>query len=1171
MTTTDQLSWKGFRGRRGNRKPSRWSLSVRLLMWMLGVPLLLLVVFYARLLAGPLDVSYFRGPVEQAVRAGLPPNSDLEIGKLTLSLDQGLAPVLRFSPVTLTDKQAGASIRARALDIGFSPVFALIGQPSAVVTLDAPKLQVVQDLLGPRLAQFDVREEKGTGETVASVLSGRAGAPSVGILADGVTLHKQGSSSTLSTLRSDNDWLVYNIDAIERALHDLLGQARSGRFSRFSLREGHIEMLDPVYGLVRRLEDVSFSVTPKSGGGETRGRFSAKIGNYETRGVFSRKLDEGGSPVLSVSVSNLDFATLMPFLDDPGSKIAVRGAGQLDGQFHFAGPGGAVTTGTLDVDLSGTKLRMRRRLFPIERARMRLEWAPSTATFTLNEAPIAIAKSSALVKGSFVMGVDKRFGPTVSMSIKARDVAITPLDMKPPATPFTELQMQAWSAPLYGAMGIDRLVVRKPGVEVRAKGRIDMVRDGVGLKLVVGGEGASAEDLKRLWPFFVADKGREWFVSHIARGQVKSATARFDFPVGSLPLDDSEIVPWTKDSVRIDLIGDNVELSGVEQFPAVRSQGEVQFSMRDGALNVRAQKGVVGTDPGEAQLAGVNFAMDLTDPKNTKLDIAGELSGDLPVVAKRLVAALGEGTAALKLPVAPEKLKGQIAAKLTASLKLDAAGEVRSMDYRATGSVAGFSAQTPIDGHELSKGDFNFSAQPDQYQIIGKVGVDGALIDLGIKGKPDGSSPLVTSTLDSEALKKLGYDLSEFITGPIQVEAAPKTDGSLDVQIDIKQARLEVRDLGLNKAAGIAGNLKARILQDGTHVRLSDVSIGFAGVRLAGEMLFDTEKGLLSADFSDFALSEGDKAQLSVKPRGKGFAVTVRGDQLDLKPMLERYFALNKVSTGGPQSTAIRQEIMVDAELKRALGYYSTTAYNLDLKLDLAGEDLRSVSLQAQFGQGNSVSITTNSVSNGRVMTAAAKDAGTLLRFLNVYPRLLGGTGSLVMHTDPKTRVDRGEIRLRDFSIADEKNVAEVLGNHKDSRALIAQQNRVNFKDARGKFVRRSDRIEVKEAVVDGGDIGGTLRGFIYTKKRQYDLNGTYVPLFALNNVFQKIPIFGPLLGGRDGEGLIGVTFAIRGNLDNPNFLVNPASLLLPGVFRTLTEFRAKEAPREKAPAPSGQ
>src|SRR5690606_21590442 len=154
-----------------------------------------------------------------------------------------------------------------------------------------------------------------------------------------------------------------------------------------------------------------------------------------------------------------------------------------------------------------------------------------------------------------------------------------------------------------------------------------------------------------------------------------------------------------------------------------------------------------------------------------------------------------------------------------------------------------------------------------------------------------------------------------------------------------------------------------------------------------------------------------------------------------------------------------------------------------------------------------------------------------------------------------------GQLIMRNFGIVDEANVIEVLGNHSDSRAAIAASNRLDFEAGQVDFVRKSDRVEVLNAVLAGDTVGGSLRGFIYTDRRQYDLNGTYVPLFGLNNAFSQIPILGPLLGGRNGEGLVGVTFAVRGPLNQPQFLVNPLSLLAPGFLRELFEFRSRELP----------
>jgi hypothetical protein len=283
-----------------------------------------------------------------------------------------------------------------------------------------------------------------------------------------------------------------------------------------------------------------------------------------------------------------------------------------------------------------------------------------------------------------------------------------------------------------------------------------------------------------------------------------------------------------------------------------------------------------------------------------------------------------------------------------------------------------------------------------------------------------------------------------------------------------------------------------------------------------------------------------------------------------MKPMLKRFFSLEEGSTGGPQATTISQTIVIDAELDRALGHFRTTAFNLDLELALRGTDIRRAELQAQFGDNRSISVTTNPTPDGKVMSVVFNDLGTLLRLMGIYPNIEGGEGSLVLETITERKLDQGKFILGDFAIVNEDNVAQILGNHKESRQLIASQNKLQFRGGEADFVRRSDRIEIKEAILTGDSVGGTARGFIYTDSRQYDLAGTYVPLFGLNNVFQKLPIFGPLLGGREGEGLFGVTFAIQGALDNPDFKVNPVSALVPGMFRRIFEYRAREQPRQQ-------
>ena len=86
----------------------------------------------------------------------LPPGSKLELGEMALAVEGYAWPVIQFSPVTYRDTNTGAKVQMDALEVGFSPIRALIGQPGASVTIVGPHLQVNQDLFGPRLSSFEI-------------------------------------------------------------------------------------------------------------------------------------------------------------------------------------------------------------------------------------------------------------------------------------------------------------------------------------------------------------------------------------------------------------------------------------------------------------------------------------------------------------------------------------------------------------------------------------------------------------------------------------------------------------------------------------------------------------------------------------------------------------------------------------------------------------------------------------------------------------------------------------------------------------------------------------------------------------------------------------------------------------------------------------------------------
>jgi hypothetical protein len=73
-----------------------------------------------------------------------------------------------------------------------------------------------------------------------------------------------------------------------------------------------------------------------------------------------------------------------------------------------------------------------------------------------------------------------------------------------------------------------------------------------------------------------------------------------------------------------------------------------------------------------------------------------------------------------------------------------------------------------------------------------------------------------------------------------------------------------------------------------------------------------------------------------------------------------------------------------------------------------------------------------------------------------------------------------------------------------------------------------------------------------------------------LNNVLSAIPVFGNLVTSRKGEGILGLTYQMKGNIAEPSILVNPLSMFTPGILRRIFEFGPPKPPAVTNPPAAG-
>ena len=214
-----------------------------------------------------------------------------------------------------------------------------------------------------------------------------------------------------------------------------------------------------------------------------------------------------------------------------------------------------------------------------------------------------------------------------------------------------------------------------------------------------------------------------------------------------------------------------------------------------------------------------------------------------------------------------------------------------------------------------------------------------------------------------------------------------------------------------------------------------------------------------------------------------------------------------------------------------------------------------------------------------RKLVALTDDAGQAFRLIGFYPNLQGGQMRLDVNLDGKGPAEKtGLLLVERFQILGDPIVSELLQTNDGSSSYTEAGKRpsrkierqtTEFDWMRAPFSVGYNQFVLEDAELRGPLLGAALRGKADFKLQGVDIGGTYVPLQGLNAAVGGIPLFGQLLAGPKGEGVLGITFRIYGPMAQPQVVVNPLSMIAPGIFREmfqLTTQNPRVIPRDEKP-----
>ncbi|AZO01806.1 MULTISPECIES: DUF3971 domain-containing protein [unclassified Mesorhizobium] len=683
---------------------------------------------------------------------------------------------------------------------------------------------------------------------------------------------------------------------------------------------------------------------------------------------------------------------------------------------------------------------------------------------------------------------------------------------------------------------------------------VDNGPPGVSLSLNV--HGMPVSHVKQLWPWFSARNARLWVLGNLFGGTVTDANLQFQVVPGRL----GNGVPLTGDEVfgRFQIEGSRFDTAG--RIPPVRDAvGVVAFHGND--VDIALSSGSVYMPSGRT-VAASGGTLTIKNA-NRPIVVGGldiDVAGEAPAIAE--LASYEPINAMRHVGLAPEDLSGTVTGHVRADIPLTRGMDTSKLDWLVSLDYQDLSLAKSFEDQTVTEADGSITVGPKQAVISADAKLNGipAELDLVEPLADDGParSRKVTLILDDKTRNASMPGLSDLLSGTIKVAIDKSGEDAQQVSADLTNARLDIPWAGWSKGAGIPAKVAFNMAKSGSTTTLSDFALDGKSFSIDGNVTL-VNGALSAARFSKVALNRGDDVAVSVKRAGKSYAVDVSGASLDARSLIKQFTSDVDTATKGAGSDAIS----VSADVASLTGFHDEVLSNLKLEYSAAGSRVNGLNVTAAASSGAPITINNTTSEGGRVLRVKSADAGAILRFLNVYEHMEGGAITLSLSGAADGPM-KGQVDARNFYVVNEPKLASIVSTTPagDTRSLNEavkgniDTSRVQFERGFAEIDKGSGYLRLANGLLRGPRIGTTFQGTLYDPNNNMDMTGTFMPVYGLNRIFGELPLFGPLLGNGRDRGLIGVTYRLRGNANKPTLNINPLSVVAPGIFRSIFEYR---------------
>lgn len=1107
---------------------SRRTWGMRLLKYAsiaLFVCVMVIGLVFVRIAISPMSISSVADRIESAASDLMAPGQILELEDAQVSLAEGGGLALRLTDVRLTEGSLSLFSAPRIdLEIDF---LSLLKQKFIPSQIYVPQLeaQLVRDKLG----RFIIAGQDPGG------LSQTFGPP---------------VRSQADYYDPDEPEFVSLIYGMRRAMRPLAEEDFDKRPPRILIRDTKLHFTDLLADKSRLLDNVAFSYKPK-GDDDNDWRIDFAVDGRKGRIAFAMaeyKLDQttDGIPGKSIEFrfADVSLADIWPRFSEKARRFKFSspfyGAARMDfdGRESLIDMKIALDVGAGQLDFGDNDTAL------LDEANFRLDWEPENRVLALEFAQVLFGETGGQFKGVAVWPKDS--AGEVKMVVEGQDITLDARDNPNPSKKLNEIFVKARIGRESGIMTVDRFAAIADEGKVEGSGSLALVDDVLTSGMAFDVSPMPYDLLSQMWPVNIAGGARRWVLENIESGHTTGGTIEATLT--------DKMFERTPDD-RLELPDEAV--NGV-------------FGLKDVSLKPFGDLAPAKNISGTGIFTGRTFLASFTNGEfvsnsGHRLPISSgrfeipdhaqrPATGVLVLETNGSAAALGaivdhEPLSVLKTEkLKADKLRGKATARVKLSFPFKKNLKKEDVTYSAKVNLRQFSSALPVRGRRIEKANLAINTDGKRVDISGKGIIDGLQANIDVETSTDASVKLksnVKLVMSERDRAKIGLDLGEWLQGPVSV--AIKQNGSLkhryDVEVDLSKSVLRLDEIGWIKKSGVKGKATFQVLTKGNLYEVSSLNISGQGFKATGEAKIHAKQGLKSLVIHNLSLSRGDRLSVRATQRkGKLLDIFVSGKLLDLRGKLVQG-PLNSQGSSSKKSTS---SYHLKAKIDRVIGMNGSVMSGLNARHSVSRGKDTEIFISAKLNGRSDFKVDTKK-GTSPTFHISASDAGSFLRFMGAYDKLVGGRLIISAQIMNDRRKIAGSVFLKKFAIkgVERRNTSSGKIERADTSF---DKLTMNFSDTDGV-------ISISNGVVKGPALGATMYGTVNMRNKNLRLTGVYIPAYAVNNLFSRLPVIGRALGNRKNEGLLGITYKIKGNLKDPKVFVNPASVLAPGALRKIFEF----------------